>query len=272
MEGNSITVRGLVTYEILISLQLHLNVGKGFPVLYAEGAEQRCENHCLIAEEHKQLAFGIYKAFLCSHIYRYLWTFWVFCGWTFFNLIFCCFKNSGFAGGDGRWLWSLQSSQSSGWLGHTGTVLNLLNTIKSEIELPLFGRGCTPADVFGQWFTLPMAEGAWARKKRTPALPAACPGSVHKLVWCLAAAQQCGGKGGHLPKGMPRYLLLGQQSPGSFCPVPAPGWGQIFLCAGCHLALLQKQHSSTDMEGSSQRAAAAAAAAVLRGWKAQCKS
>lgn len=39
MEGNSITVRGLVTYEILISLQLRLNVGKGFPVLYAKGAE-----------------------------------------------------------------------------------------------------------------------------------------------------------------------------------------------------------------------------------------
>lgn len=62
MEGNSITVRGLVTYEILISLQLHLTVGKGFSVLYAEGAEWHCENH--ITEEHKQLAFVI-KAFLC---------------------------------------------------------------------------------------------------------------------------------------------------------------------------------------------------------------
>lgn len=27
------------------------------------------KNHCLIAEEHKQLAFVIIKAFLCSHVY-----------------------------------------------------------------------------------------------------------------------------------------------------------------------------------------------------------
>lgn len=127
------------------------------------------------------------------------------------------------------------------WLGgHTGTVLNLLNAITSEIWLPLLGRVCTPADAF-------VAEGAWGRKK-TLALPAACPGSARELGWGLATAQQCGG---HLPKGMPRYLLLGQQSPGSACacPVPAPGWGQITPCAGCHLALLQTWHSSMDREG-----------------------
>lgn len=65
--------------------------------------------------------------------------------------------------------------------GHTGTVLNLLNTVKSEIWFPLLGRVCTPADAFEQCFTLPMAEEAWGRKQRTLALPAACPGGVHEL-------------------------------------------------------------------------------------------
>jgi len=51
MEGNSITVRGLVTCKILISLQRRLNVGKEFPVLYAKGAEQQCENQSLTTEE-----------------------------------------------------------------------------------------------------------------------------------------------------------------------------------------------------------------------------
>lgn len=39
MEGNSITVRGLVTYEILISLQLCMNVRIRFTILYAKGTE-----------------------------------------------------------------------------------------------------------------------------------------------------------------------------------------------------------------------------------------
>uniref|UniRef100_A0A8C5J3I5 Uncharacterized protein n=1 Tax=Junco hyemalis TaxID=40217 RepID=A0A8C5J3I5_JUNHY len=67
---------------------------------------------------------------------------------------------------------------------------------------------CTSAHALGQWFTLPMAEAAWGRKRKTLALPAACPGS------------QCG------QRECPDISSLGSRALGQFVPVlchPAPG-------------------------------------------------
>lgn len=67
-------------------------------------------------------------------------------------------------------------------LGGARAALNLLNTVKSEIGLPLLSRGCNPANDFGGWFTLSVGERAWGREKRNLVPPAVRPGRISGLV------------------------------------------------------------------------------------------
>lgn len=98
--------------------------------------------------------------------------------------------------------------------GGARVALNLLNAVKSEIGLPLLSRGGNPANDTGWWFTLPMDEPAWGREKRNVVPPpGAHPGRVRGLVRCLAAAPQCGGRGGCASKGR------GSRALGQFVPV-----------------------------------------------------